>query len=51
MILLQKYSQKVVVYLVYLFLYFSYLCVICNFVIAVANFYLRKIFQNTLPLV
>lgn len=48
MILLQKCSQKVVVYLEYLLLHFSYLCLICNFVIAVANFYFKKI-QNSLP--
>lgn len=42
MILLQKCSQKVIVYLEYLLLHFSYLCLICNFVIAVANFYFKK---------
>lgn len=47
MILLQNCSQKVVVYLEYLLLHFSYLCLICHFVTAVANFYLKKI-QNTL---
>lgn len=51
MALLQKCSQKVIVYLEGLLLHFSYVCIICLFfIIKVAIFYVRQIFQNTSPI-